>query len=558
MTGRLARPNFLSERTLVLVGVGALTVLLAAHARWHGALGAARNDDWAYLRVAERLADTGEFRLDGWTHMTFVGQAALAWPLARLFGTSILTFQLTVAGLGAIGLAALWWTVRSWLPWRLAAIVVGLTAVGPLYPSLAISFMTDVPAFAASSLCVLAATRSARSWTPGWFAVMCASGVVSVSIREYGLVPLAVGLVVAQRQVDRSLRRLVALASGATAAACVALLAWRRTISAGGPSTRLELGFDAVIAGIDQFARGLVTLALLVAPVAIAAAIRRGRRFAAHWPPSRTFGVALVALAVWSLLMWRSGIRFVGNYVGARSYSLVEGPLPMVLPGWLDAVAKLVAAVALLAMCLGVGYRSAAALSRPAGGRLVDVELSQLGPRAVVTAMLVATLGVHAALCLATDAPFFDRYLLAPAAWTTALSAHDLTGGGVDRGRRGRCGVLAAGASSAVLLLVSAQLVNSAAALDGGAWRAAEHASEMFDPATIDGGFAWFGYHQDGSVHTGWISGRNWWTSFYPDRPVCATVTAEAADGVNAVRRLFGPAYQFDVEPRGGDLCNRG
>jgi len=507
----------------------------------------------AYLRIAERFVAHGEFRLDGWTQMSFVGQAVLAWPAGSAFGSSIVTYQLTVAVLGAVGLLALWWTIRRWLAPRAAAVVLALTVAGPLYASLAISFMTDVPTFAASSVCILAAVRLTDGFSWRWFGAMCVSGLLAGSIREYGFVALAVGLLAVLSGKLPTNRRVVLASSMSVAFAAVGVLAWRRTLD-GGPATRPTFALDQLIEGFDEVARGAVTLALLVAPVAVAGLGRRVWDLVRGPMSHRSLTSLAAALIVWSFVVWRSALDFAGNYVAARgSYvPLIEGALPAAVPGGLLAAARLVAAVSLFGIFVEVamwvrGIRARRWTLPTATGRIVPWST----PRGVVAATLALTLGVHAALSLFSDAPFFDRYLLAPAAWTAALLA--------DRAPiRHRVGLPIsglAGAAALVLVLVSGRLVGAAAALDGGAWRAGERLAESVDARTIDAGFAWFGYHQEGQVRFRTVAGRNWWTSFYPDQIVCVTVSAQASNDPPTAFGLLGPRYEFVATPSEDGRC---
>ena len=105
----------------VAVAVVGLYVAIAAS---HGALGASRNDDWAYIRIVKHLADTGEFRLDGWVAAMFLGQALVSLPVMALFGQGVLPLQVMVAVFAAVGLWATYAVVRPWLGRRWAALSV--------------------------------------------------------------------------------------------------------------------------------------------------------------------------------------------------------------------------------------------------------------------------------------------------------------------------------------------------------------------------------------------------------------------------------------------------
>ncbi|MBU6280557.1 MAG: glycosyltransferase family 39 protein, partial [Actinomycetales bacterium] len=220
--------------TVALVIVAAITALTAVH----GALGIPRNDDWSYLRVALDLAETGQVQLTGWVQMFFIGQAVLAQPVITLTAGSTAALQIFVAALAVASLVLAYDLARRILPPALAALAVLPLALGPMFGSLALSFMTDIPALFLTliTLSFGAATLNANGRRRSiLLACAAASGVFAFTIREYGLLAwIAVALTVlwqifTERTTPRSSRNVlpVILLFGSSLVAAALLWAWR-------------------------------------------------------------------------------------------------------------------------------------------------------------------------------------------------------------------------------------------------------------------------------------------------------------------------------------------
>src|SRR6476619_7498873 len=137
---------------ILSIGVVGLAVPLAIAAHYH-ALGIPRSDDWSYLVTEFRWISTGRLSFNHWVSMSLVGQLVLGLPIATLLRRDIGALQVLTAGLGFVGLVAVWIGARRIGISPARAGLLALTiAVGPLWGPLAVSFMTDVPTFAASSV----------------------------------------------------------------------------------------------------------------------------------------------------------------------------------------------------------------------------------------------------------------------------------------------------------------------------------------------------------------------------------------------------------------------
>lgn len=558
------RPHEPSEpsRREVTLATTAITVVVAiyvANAALHGALGASRNDDWAYLRVVFRFADSNEFSLDGWTQMSFIGQALVAWPIVELFGSSIVAMQLLVASMAVVGCLACYLTIRTFASPAVAAGSVAALMIGPVFGALSTSFMTDVPAFCFQMVMLACATRLLRHrWSSGWFVAMCVAGIVATSIREYGLALLAVAIAAVGLHHRPAGRQRVVFVVGAGLSMTVIglLLSWRAGVPNGDPdgvALTWDLGRDHVVDGVRATARALLTLGVLVAPVAALAVSRRVGHAVRRAPwRSTSIVVIWIAVGVWS------GRQWLGNYVtAAGSYRpLIEGPTPPVFNPAVDAIVRWVGYVSLLGLLLLIGLDSdgsSDATRRWPSATWFRTRSPLAAARNLVVMSVFGLAAVHAVLTLTSNTPFFDRYLivfvplLIALAATSSLVVDETIG--VSSGVLGI--VLCAG-----LGLIGVALVDASATIDGAKWRFGERLeSAGFEARSIDAGFEWFNFHQRGVARQEPGPDRNWWTSFYADTPVCVTAVAGGHGGAGGepvvatfvARSALGERYVFDA-----------
>jgi hypothetical protein len=530
----------------------------------HGAIGVARNDDWSYYHVAYRLATHGVFRLDGWVETLFVGQALLAWPIIKIFGAVIAPLQITVAVLGAAGLWAAYLVIRSFLSRGWAACAVGCLALGPVYGSLSVSFMTDVPAFALQALALLAGLRAVRARAPSlpWFVTALGLGLAAFSIREYSIAAgLAVCLVALRRarSGDRQLtRRFVAAGSG-WLVSVTALFLWRRGL-ANSISPRLDFSAAGIASSIGTAYLAALTLALFISPAVLV--VSPVRLFRAAWTRSRRTSVIVIctaaAVAVAVVAIPRE--PFLGNYFGrSGSYvtSLPGAHLP-ILAGWMWEVLRFLGFASLIAIGLLTALQRAEP-RHPAVVALAEQRSTASEGRALVGAFVAITIAVELLAILTTTAPFYDRYLIGLVPFVAALVVKSVFD---RRCLAHRAGVRAA-ASLGVLCLIGLTFVDASATLDGAKWKLARAIEQRgFQPAAIDGGQEWFGYHQlDDIQQRPPEPGRSYWVTLFSERPTCVTLTLTgperegipAAKGVPEliqhlkVRSLMGIEYRLDA-----------
>ena len=505
----------------------AFAVGYLALARSRGAFGASRNDDWSYLRVAFGLAANGRFHLNGWVQMSFVGQAVLALPVLLAKPENIRALQVMVALLGAAAVTMSFVVLRSFLRPRWAALACLVLLVGPVFGSLSVSFMTDIPMYAFTVLTLLLGWRAVA---PDRVAVRClvasaAAGFFAMSIREFGAIAFGAVVVVALLRASAvGDRRRLAAIGAVSAAFCLfglAGYAWLHSL----PNTvPVIIGFRA-----DQIFKvpsGAFTLALFISPCPLAVSPRRLAD--AAWRISRPTAVTGLVLSI-VIIVTADHARFLGNYFsGATSYpEATAGHKVVVVPTMLYLAARIVAAYAvviLVQLVLLAGYSLMVKARARGAWHALQAVCSSNGAAALLTVFLGALVAAHVVTLAVLNAPLWDRYLIVfvPFVGGLALLVAE------------RFKLLAAGPALAVaaagigcLALLGLLVVDASAAVDGAKWTLAERAlAKGYDPGNVDGGFEWWGLHQPGSAQPHPPApDRSWYTAYFAPRTICAAVT---------------------------------
>jgi hypothetical protein len=495
---RRSGPAVAAVGAIVVLGL-VIPILIAAH---YHAFGVPRSDDWSYLVSEFRWVDDGRLSFNHWVSMSLVGQLVLGAPIAKLAPRDIGALQVLTATLGLVGLLAVWLGARTAGIARGRAVLLALTiAVGPLWGPLVVSFMTDVPAFAASAVALALAlfglTRAPVRFAYLWGAV--AMAVFACTIRQYSVVTLVAVLVAAwcAAGADRRARRSV-VGSGLLAfALVVGFLVWWRTVPDGRSLSPSFPDVHAVSVTVSKVAGFMRLSALLLLPILVAA--RPGARLRAAWrdAPALTVLVAGGTAALLAITTLRAAADiFVGNYVvhdGALSDIVIRGPRPDVLPGpvWaLVVAAASVAGVALAVIAAHAGLRALRWLAvrpRPA-------------PDPVTVLLGVSVVGYLGGYLLAmmTGIQVYDRYILPvlPAAGIlllrAPLPAAEAVGDGRGPTEPARGPGTAAWLALVALAVLGFAFATDSASFDGARWRAAEAAVDRGWPVrVVAGGFEW-------------------------------------------------------------------
>ena len=518
----------------------------------HGAYGAARNDDWSYSRVAFDFADNHRFHVDGWIQTILVGHTLLAWPIIAVAGKSLAALQLLGLGAAIAGTVFCYALLRRCLTPAWSAIACLTLVLGPVFASLAMSYMTDTTVVRGPG-CDVALRRAAR-WKldPRHGRGGCllrpppaSSHSPSASTRSVAF-PAVAFVALARSWPNRAERaRITTIAIGYICLA-VLLLAWRRTL----PNTVLPaLDLQPGPEDLRALARFAVTLGLFVSPVAFA--ISPIRAVSAAWRSNRLFAVAALALA--AACLFGSKASFIGNYVTERgSYpntTIVQGPLA-VIPSPVYSFARAFGAYALCIALLVLARALALGIEHVRSGHAWHAlgTTARIAPIPTLLAAFTTSLTVvYLAVIALTTGTFFDRYLIPLVPYVAALL---ILAGLRDRLfwrvslRAGRAAAAAALVAYATIGLV---YVDAAATIDGAKWRTAERLVSIgFRPATIDAGYEWFGLHQPDDIAPGWEHRKgDLATRLFSPRPVCATVILSGTRPPRLRRR--GATRSFDA-----------
>ena len=340
--GKTPGPGWPPALALVLTILGAVAVPLLVSARY-GALGIPRGDDWSYIITMFRLVDTGHLSFNHWVSMSLVGQLAIAAPVVALAGHSITALQVSTAVIGAAGLAALAASARRLgIPMGATFLIVVSLASGPLWGPLAATFMTDVPAFAVTSistwLAVIAFRRDPVS--PGLVVTSVLVGLGAFAIRQYTIVTviavLATTIACARADDDLVAERRWWITALLTAIFGLAFMAWWHTIPDGRQLAPAVPDAHAIRLALVKSSGFVRLVALLTLPVLLwVSPVRIVKR---SFASSRILTI-VIALggALWlGLTAVRSRHDvFVGNYLmqdGALSNIVVAGRRSDVLP----------------------------------------------------------------------------------------------------------------------------------------------------------------------------------------------------------------------------------
>jgi len=482
----------------VFVG-GVVPVVVARH---FGALGVPTNDDWSYALSAFHFGDSGNLNGNNWAAMSLVGQLVLALPVVRLFGHSIVALHVEVVIIGVVGLLAVFDLAKHVISPNKALFVALMVAVGPMWASLSVSFMTDVPAFSLAMVSLALGARGVRrdGIDSKFFWPSMAVGLVAFTVREYALVaPLAVVLsaMLVERRSRPALVRMVATLFGVLVLAGVFLM-WRGSLPGFQSLTPLRPHLSSIRATASEGLQSAVLVGLLVTPAIVLAGPWRLLTRSWHRAPRATAGVVIittVALIAENATRVSHGFIGPGDYVlpsGSFGTALIPGTRSDLLPVGILAALAIVGLIAAVVLCV--------ACVPPVADFWVRFRMRNIGAtKSIVPVILaLATCGYIAAIVLplVAELNFWDRYILPllPIVGILVLFAS----AGVVTPQICRIG----GATALVLLAAFGTVyAANAASYDGTSWRLASQAAQIAGTSQrVDGGFAWNNYQSGAFV----------------------------------------------------------
>jgi 4-amino-4-deoxy-L-arabinose transferase-like glycosyltransferase len=172
-------------------------------------------DDWAYAETVKHFLETGQYQLNGWLSANIAFQTAWGALFCLPAGYSFSALRVSTVILALIGLAAFRELSLEQRIGRHAANLLTLCiATSPLFFKMTLTFMSDVPFVAVTTVALLLYTRALRRMT--WRAWIAASlaGAASILTRQFGVALLAALAVVWLADVRR-FQRLSRYAVGA-------------------------------------------------------------------------------------------------------------------------------------------------------------------------------------------------------------------------------------------------------------------------------------------------------------------------------------------------------
>jgi hypothetical protein len=482
----LGRRDVIAIVVLGLIAV-AIPLWLAAAA---GAVGIPTVDDWVYTRGADSLFRTGVVTLPGHTTAA-IGQLLLVQPLLWLSKGEPWAYP--VFGLVMVGVAITFTFLlaRRFLELPAATFTVGVLLAFPGLEREGASFMTDIPAFALSIMCLWLGTIWLQG--QGGRAVLVGSigiGVLALSIREFAVAaPLAVAVTAWIRGTPRDRIWLTGLL-------VVLLAAIAGVLAIAGSTNRLLPGApqDSLALSVAFIGGAFATINVVLLPLIIVAARSRISSLT-----SRQFVTAsVVGLLV---VLSPTGV-LIGNYwtvTGIGSDLLLAGYRDDVFPGRIWALYEqlaILSTVLIVAMFLGFAARNVLLVRGLAASaaRAIGAIMSWHAPLPLFLALYAAEL-----IAYTPFGPILDRYLF-PIVPAAAILLLRVSGRSLQMGR----GLALSHAAFAWIAISALLLAANSFAYDAARWREGQAAVMAgYDANTVDAGYEWVGYHAIGRSTSG-------------------------------------------------------
>jgi hypothetical protein len=503
---------------VIACGVGTPLIVAA----FTGNLTIPHNDSWAYSRIAETLWRTGHLRLLNYNDMSLIGQVVMLGPLGRWLAVQ----QVAVAVLGAIAVWCCYALVRPAATTGRALLAASVLVLWPGFANLTTSFMTDVPALAASFLTLVVGRRALQQDSRRLLALSLLIGLFGATIRENTLVaPAAVVIVGLWTHRTRSAvtAKYLIAATALLGVFVLAFLDWRGTLPYGqDPQLAIHLA-QLPSQLLDDSEAAYFTASTLLAPLALFMA----RPWRWRWP-------SWVAVAVVVTLAIRMGLTHHGfildntgdNFAPTGEYQYIIGGTRTVISAGLWRFLTPIAIV---------------------GGLALAGELTAQWRRADPVVATFTVLSFVAVIAVAVAYwPLFDRYLipLIPGLAGPILTTGRRHGAELPHRRRTIPALMerllspvlpiAGVASFVVVALISAMLALNAFAFDAARWQTGSMSVAAGVPAgRVDAGMEWDGWHSPGALmNYPWISKLHGYFDyaweFYPSPPCVVVATSPA------------------------------
>lgn len=388
-------------------------------------------DDTAYTYISLNLAQSGHLLYNGWESAILVLHAFWGALFIRIFGFSFecVRFSTVPFALGAVGFCYLL-VRRMGSEAPTARFVTLLFGLSPLFLSVAVSFMTDVPAlfFMFSSLLFLsrAAQESAARRGYAWLALGSLLGFVGGTGRQVvWLVPLIVlpYLVwIRRRQMG-----FVLVSLGAWTCVLVGMteaMAWftRQPYSIAQPSVfgELRLALKNPLPEVNTAARLLLMLLLMCLPAALPLVLRAS---VDTWrgPIGRKVIVTVLLLGVVGSVLMHPSLASIPWVSSTLDWEGINGAAP--LPGRPIVLTTPIRALVAMAVYAMVCILAGELINlRGFARRALRIFLDPSGNQFTLAAMsLVSVIYLVLVVLRERDFDIFDRYLLPILPWAATV-----------------------------------------------------------------------------------------------------------------------------------------
>jgi hypothetical protein len=318
-------------------------------------------DDWAYGRVAMKLAENGRFEYSGWGSPLLLVQAIWAAPWIRLFGFSFQVLQISMLPLSLGFVVLVYATGRQiGLSEGMAGFGAVFTGASPLFLPIAASFMTEACGCLFGTLCLYAAIRCARADTPEgavrWLWVLTAAGLIGGANRQImWIAPLALIPYLVWIYRDKaSFRGHAAAAYGITAGSILTLLHFF-----GQPYGPLELGAAELVRVLQRewatdikLLLDLLLLFSLSSLPVFCCFLSQLRRRDLGWTATILIGAAVLTvaeIAIAGILLPNGTQLLSAGGIAVPEQDSVDAKIPLI-PVWLRLVLTVVANGCVLAV----------------------------------------------------------------------------------------------------------------------------------------------------------------------------------------------------------------
>ncbi len=466
-----------------------------------GNLGIPHNDAWAYSRIAQEYALTGQIQLLGWNRASLVGQFI---PFQELF-QSLKTQHVVVSLFSIILILSVYQVLRNYVSDSQASVGALIIAVWPGYALLSTSFMSDVPTMSTTFLALALAHKSINKDNFVLLGFSLVIGFWSFSMREQALAaPIAIIIwaFLYYRKTSKARILQIGILTLCSLLVIIVFQLWRAGLPNSDPAS-FEFRTNGFFVAASGFTRAYFEFALVIVPAAVLVGAR---------PRINKLRI-LVAFLILALGVFQysyAGVAefFLPNYLSiSGSYSSVLPPTANVFPEFIWTI------VIFSSIALGI---------------LAIFLLPDRKPPVNLISIFSALVVLGTSLQFLIDQGVFSRYLIPIAPYVFYLLVSNKKSE-ILKIRKTKFKILNAYVLVCVTSL-SLGLMAHSYSFDRARWEIATHISENgLEPMQVDAGLEWLGWHSPngvvGNVRKGSDPGKYWGFNVLFENNPCFVLT---------------------------------